>query len=238
MPDPPKDETLVALRGEILDALAPVMFEVFAAHAWGRILVATTRRSDALVVASIDVDDVLGPDGDIESAMGSPEVLGSLEGLARAIDTLVSTHDLDVDVVGGGTLLRRGPPEAGFGFLPGLVRAPSAGFERRRDALGAAETRSGENALRGAIPFGTFAKESVTFTHAWANPSTPSEGVKAARRVCDEFPDRSLWEIATPQFATDLETGWALTRVVAQAVGGTPVRHDTDEGTIFGIARP
>ncbi len=231
----PHDESLLALRQELLAELGPVFFEAFAAHAWGRILVEIIHHGDDLLVSSIDVDDVIGPERDIERAMGSADVQSALPALARAVATLVVTHEIELDAVGGGTFLRFGEPEEGFGFLPGLVRAPSAGFEKRRDALPRATSVSGEEALRGSVPFGTFAPSSVTFTHAWANPTAPSDAAKRARRACDDFPDRSLWEISTPQFATDLPTAWALTRIVAESVGGVAVRHETDEGTLFGI---
>jgi hypothetical protein len=150
----------------------------------------------------------------------------------------------------------------GFGFLPGLVHAPSDGFERlaeervprvlaRQDALhrrGVAE-RFDLDLIAGQITFeregggtitaralllGTFAQAACTWVWAWANPSLPPAVTVPARELCDAFPRRDLWEISTPQFASDPGTAWALSAIFAEEAGAEAIyRAPHPGGLVF-----
>lgn len=255
------------MRTEILRDLAPLLFEHLAANEWGRVLVHVGRRPDGtLRVTDLDVEDVFGDDTAIDTAMsGSARAL--LPVLARAVDALTDTYDLDVDALLGGTFVRR--EDDGFAFLPGLVRAPSDAFETLREA---AMSRAGERLARlsggltgatrhrfdldveageirlfdGETPrfsgratlLGSFAEIARTWVWAWANPSASAPVRERAQAVCDACPHRSMWELTTPQFASDEATAWALAAIVADADDGAILlRAPRDEGALFVLLR-
>jgi hypothetical protein len=255
------------MRDEILRDLAPLLFENLAAGEWGRVLVHVGRRADGtLRVTDLDVEDVFGDDGAIDAAMaGSARTM--LPVLARAVDALTSTFDLDVDALLGGTFVRR--DDDGFAFLPGLVRAPSEAFERLREG---AMSRAGERLGRlsgglggnvrhrfdldvdlgqirlfegdvlrfsgQATLLGSFADVARTWVWAWANPSASQAVQQRAQALCDASPHRSMWELTTPQFASDEATAWALAAIVADADDGAILlRAPRDEGALFVMLR-
>ncbi len=246
-------------RQDVLAELAPILREGLAAHAWGRLLVHTTRRDDgSLRVSDLEVDDVIGPEADIEGAMRDPDTPALLPVLATAIEALASTWSVEVDDVGGGTFVR--DDGGAFHHLPGLVRAPSRALDARRDAALAWATRAFE-ALRlpdgatlaevdaeravavfsdgtdlrelSCVVLGTFARASWTLVWAHANPSLPDRARERCHDVLDAFSDRAVWEVSTPQLATDETTAWALAAIVAEEAGRAPLAVRQPDGTLF-----
>ncbi|MCC6646330.1 MAG: hypothetical protein IT374_12260 [Polyangiaceae bacterium] len=246
-------------RREVLTELAPVLREALASHAWGRLLVHTARRDDgSLRVSDLEVDDVIGPEADIERAMGAPDTPSLLPVLATAVEALASTWSVDVDDVGGGTFVR--DDEGAFHHLPGLVRAPSAAVDLRAAAALAWASSSfaglglGEDAtlvevdperavavwqsgdarreLR-CVVLGTFARASWTLVWAHANPSLPEAARARCHEALDAFTDRAVWEVSTPQLATDERTAWTLAALVAEDARLAPVAVRQEQGTLF-----
>ncbi|HEU4534017.1 MAG TPA: hypothetical protein VFS00_07865, partial [Polyangiaceae bacterium] len=122
------------LGAEILEELTTLLHERLAADAWGRLLVTLRPAGEAggYRVASVDVDDIVGEESALERAFAPrPELDEVLIALAAATEALSALAGVDLGQTEGGTFLRR--PEGGFAWLPGLVRAPSAAFEARRD---------------------------------------------------------------------------------------------------------
>ena len=254
------------MREEILRELEPLLYENLAAAEWGRALVRVQRApvGDRVRVVGIDIEDLVGDEGKVDAALAGRDARALLPLLADATVALAATCGVEVDDIEGGTILRR--PGGGFAWLPGLVHAPSAGFERLRDAatervLGKQDALARRGVAdrfevdleRGSISFvtgerrearavatllGSFARASCTWVWAWANPSL-AEGVKRrAAAVCDAVPQRDLWELTTPQFATDEGTSWALCSLVCEAVGGEGLyKAPHPSGCIFFLLR-
>ncbi|HEX3772094.1 MAG TPA: hypothetical protein VHV30_14560 [Polyangiaceae bacterium] len=123
-----------ALRREILDDLAPILREELAASEWGRLLVGVVRGPEgAPVVAEIDVDELVGDEAKVEAIFNGEAIRAVLPVLAKAVEALCALDDLDLDDVRGGTFVRM--PDGRFGWLPSLVRAPSATLDAERDDL-------------------------------------------------------------------------------------------------------
>ncbi len=248
------------MRAEILEELAPILVEKLAADDWGRLLVSVVRRGEGFVVAHVDVEELVGSEARVEQALGGPDIRAVLPLLAQACEALASTFEIDLDEVEGGTFLRR--REGGFGFLPGLVHAPSESFDRlaeervprvlaKQEALhrrGVAERfdldleagrvsfdREGGGIVTArAILLGTYAEAACTWVWSWANPSLPAAVTAPARALCDDFPQRDAWEISTPQFATDPGTAWALAAILAEQAGAEAIyRAPHPGGLVF-----
>jgi hypothetical protein len=123
-----------AMRREILDDVGGILRDEFAADEWGRVLVEVVRGSDgAPVVAGIDVDELFGDEARVETTFGGARMRAVLPVLAKAVEALCALDDLDLDDVRGGTFVRT--PDERFGWLPSLVRAPSAELDAERDEL-------------------------------------------------------------------------------------------------------
>ena len=122
------------MREEILRELEPLLYENLAAAEWGRALVRVQRApvGDRVRVVGIDIEDLVGDEGKVDAALAGRDARALLPLLADATVALAATCGVEVDDIEGGTILRR--PGGGFAWLPGLVHAPSAGFERLRDA--------------------------------------------------------------------------------------------------------
>lgn len=252
-----------ALRREILTELSPLFVEGLASHAWGRLLVHTERRPDgSLRVRDLELDDIVGPEADIERAMSAEETRAMLPILADAVDALASTWDVAIDEVGGGTFVR---DDAGaFHHLPALVRAPSRFVDDQRDAalawstdaftalrlpdsasleeVDAEEGRAVfvDGSAKRELPcvvLATFVRASWTFAWAHANPSLPEAARVRCHDVLDAFVDRSVWEVSTPQLATDEATAWALAAIVARDRGFAPLAVRQPQGTLFLLLR-
>ena len=122
------------LRRGILDDLGAILREDLAADEWGRLLVEVTPNEDgAPTVAGIDVDELFGDEARVDAVFGSEGVRAVLPVLAKAVEALCAIEGLDVEQVRGGTFVRL--PQNRFGWLPGLVRAPSARLDDERDDL-------------------------------------------------------------------------------------------------------
>lgn len=263
-------DEMKAAAEEILGELAPLFFEHMAAAEWGRILVSIAPRAgEGYRVTDIQVEDITGDEARIDAVFGGPDVYAMLPAIDHACEALCATEGVDPGDLDGCTFLRR---EGGqFAFLPGLVRAPSDGFEKLRgEHLGPALARQRELAERfglgarfhfdleaqritfegprgepvaraRALILGTFSLRSRTWVWAWANPSLASQHQAAARDLCDRFPRRDLWEISTPQFASDEGTIWALASLVTalgDPAGPDPARRGVyrapmDGGSVF-----
>jgi hypothetical protein len=122
------------MRREILDDIGSLLHEELAAAEWGRVLVEVVRGPDgAPVVSGIDVDELFGDDARVDEILGGDRVRAVLPVLAKAVEALCALDDLDLDDVRGGTFVRM--PDERFGWLPSLVRAPSAALDGERDEL-------------------------------------------------------------------------------------------------------
>jgi hypothetical protein len=132
------------MRREILEEMGALLRDHLEADQWGRVLVAVVRREDGEpAVADIDVEDIVGDESRIDAAFGVQNIGLLLPVLAKATEALCGLAGLELDDVGGGTFLRQPGNSGGhFAWLPGLVHAPSAAFERARDA--AVEALRGE----------------------------------------------------------------------------------------------
>jgi hypothetical protein len=84
----------------------------------------------------------------------------------------------------------------------------------------------------------TFAPAARTWGWGASNPHVPDAVARAAARVIDAIPDRDLWEISTPVFATDETTAWALAAFVCDRAGGDGVYCAREgEGLVFILLR-
>lgn len=214
-------------------------------------------------VAGIDVEEIVGDEDEVDRAFNSPEVRGLLPTLAKATEALCAIEDVELEDVGGGTFVRLSD---GFGWLPGLVRTPSVEFDRERDAL-VARMQAKNEALRlrfasagveldfesstvrwmaGARPIGsaratligTFARAPRTWAWAWSNPNAAESVRRESAALTDALSERSLWEIATPVFATDEPTAWALAAFLCDRAAADGVyRLARDDGGLFVLLR-
>jgi hypothetical protein len=123
-----------AMRLEILADIGPLLREELAAEEWGRVLVEVVRGPDgAPVVAGMDVEELFGDEARVDEAFAGERVRAILPVLAKAVEALCALDDLDLEDVRGGTFVRM--PGERFGWLPALVRAPSARLDGERDEL-------------------------------------------------------------------------------------------------------
>jgi hypothetical protein len=124
------------MRRDILDEVGALLRDHLEAEQWGRVLVAVVRGNDGEpLVADIDVEDIVGDEARIDAAFGTETIRPLLPVLAKATEALCALVDVELEDVGGGTFLRHaGEAGSDFEWLPGLVHAPSAAFERARDA--------------------------------------------------------------------------------------------------------
>jgi hypothetical protein len=127
-----QDAEVRAMRREILDDLGALLRERFAADEWGRALVEVVRGDDGEpLVAGIDVEDIVGDEARVDAAFADEAARPLLPVLAKATEALCGLASVELEDVGGGTFLRQA--EGHFEWLPGLVHAPSAAFERAWD---------------------------------------------------------------------------------------------------------
>ncbi len=257
------------LRGEILDELAPLLRERLAAEVWGRLLVTLTHAGEGgeggegggYRVTAIDVDDIVGDEAPLERALEGESKGELLAVLGAATEALAALDGVDLEQAAGGTLVRR--LDGGFAWLPGLVRAPSAGFEARRDRdVGELERRRlalpeplraarvALDAETGRVTFfdaagapagtargrlvGSFSRRSHAWLWGWAHPDMAEPMRRAVKDVLDGVLDRSLWEVSERQFGTDEPTAWALCALFcAESGADAALRLAHAEGSIF-----
>lgn len=236
-------------RAGILEELRGLFAAAFAWDTWGRLLVHVDVVEDGRpVVIDVAVEDIVGDERRLAAAFEGPEVRAALPAVARAVEALVALDELDLDALGGGTFVRTEGGEVAF--LSGLVRSPSAVFDRARDevvargrardaalaerfALGAdgrlvpspggraRVVRDGRDVAAGeAVVLGTFSRPRRSFVWAAANPSLPEAERKACSALLDAMPQREAWEIGTFGFATDEATAAALCAWVCDTLGG------------------
>src|SRR5579859_554884 len=129
------DETEArAMRREILADIGPLLREELAAEEWGRLLVEVVRGPDgAPVVAGMDVEELFGDEARVDEAFAGERVRAVLPVLAKAVEALCALDELDLEDVRGGTFVRIASDR--FGWLPALVRTPSARLDGERDEL-------------------------------------------------------------------------------------------------------
>lgn len=224
------------MRREILDEVGALLLESFAGGEWGRVRVEVVRAQPGgePVVANVDVEEIVGDEARVEEAFGGRAARALVAALAKATEALCAIEDVALEDVGGGTFVRLGDR---FEFLPGLVRAPSPRFDRERDDL-VGKLRAKNEALapgdREATLVGTFARAPRTWAWGASNPHLPAEVRRASAALVDALPDRDLWEVSTPVFATDEATAWALAAFVCDRSRGAGVRVDKrDDGLVF-----
>jgi len=253
-----------ALRREILADIGAMLREELAADAWGRLLVEVGPAPDGTpTVANIDVEEVIGDEALVDAVFGGAAVRAVLPILAKAVEALCALDGLELPDVRGGTFVRL--EDGSFAWLPALVRAPSASFDRERDRL-LAKLRAKNDRLteihdfpgggrvtvdlvrerlvfvRGegramhavARAIGTFAPASRTWGWAGSNPHAPESVRKASAALIDAIPERDMWELSTPAFATDETTAWALAALVCDRAEGAGVYCASEpEGLAF-----
>ena len=252
------------LRREILGDVGALLRDELIADAWGRALVQVVRTPGGEpAVAGIDVEEIVGDEAEVDKAFSSGAARALLPTLAKATEALCALDDVELEDVGGGTFVRR---TDGFGWLPGLVRTPSLEFDRERDDL-VARMREKNEALRRRFPcdgvefdveasalrwmaqarpigagratlMGTFARGPRTWAWAWSNPNAPEAVRKASAALTDALAERNLWEIATPVFATDEPTAWALAALLCDRAKADGVhRLAQTDGALFVLLR-
>jgi hypothetical protein len=246
-------------RAGILGELAGLFEAAFAWDTWGRLLVhVAVDDGGEPIVVDVAVEDIVGDEARLAEAFEGPEVRGALPALARAVEALVAIDDLDLEALGGGTFVRA--PEGRVAFLPGLVRSPSAAFDRERDDA-VARVRARERALaarfglgedarvvpaergrarierggRGvaeadAVVLGTFSRPRRQFVWGAANLSLDEAERKACQALLDVMPQRESWEIGTIGFVSDEPTAAALCAWVCDTLGGDGVARIEGDG--------
>ncbi len=81
----------------------------------------------------MDVEELFGDETRVDAAFGGDRARAVLPVLAKAVEALCALDELDLEDVRGGTFVRM--PGERFGWLPALVRAPSARLDGERDDL-------------------------------------------------------------------------------------------------------
>ncbi len=256
------------MRREILDEVGALLREKLEAQEWGRALVEVMREPGGEpVVATIDVEDIVGDESRIDAAFAPESVGPLLPVVAKATEALAALAGVELEDVGGGTFLRQA--DGSFEWLPGMVHAPSAAFERARDEA-VSRLRAKRQALEerfalerheryevdveeGAIVFSSAGRPAVrgratllgTFSHAsrtWAwggsSRSVPERARAASAALVDGILERDMWELSTPAFGADEQTAWTLAAVVCELVGGEGVYCSrAEEGLVFLLLR-
>ncbi len=246
-------------RAGILEELRGLFAAAFAWETWGRLLVHVDVVEDGRpVVVDVAVEDIVGDEARLAAAFEGPEVRASLPAVARAVEALVAIDALELEALGGGTFVRTSDDQVAF--LPGLVRSPSATFDRSRDEVvargrardaslaarfglgadarlvpspgGRARVRREDRdvAVGEAVVLGTFSRPRRSFVWAATNPSLPEDERRACSALLDAMPQRDSWEIATFGFATDEPTAAALCAWVCDTLGGDGVVRVDGDG--------
>jgi hypothetical protein len=123
-----------ATRREILDDVGAILHDEFAADAWGRVLVEVVRGPDGTpLAAGIVVEEVFGDDVRVDAAFGGANARAVVPVLAKAAEALCALDGVELEDVRGGTFVR--VDDRRFGWLAGLVHAPSRRLDAERDAL-------------------------------------------------------------------------------------------------------
>ena len=239
-------------RTGILEELRGLFRAAYAWDTWGRLLVHVDVSEDGRpIVVDVAVEDIVGDEDRLAAAFEGPDVRGSLPVVARAVEALTALEELDLPTMGGGTFVRTS--EEGLAFLPGLIRSPSAAFDRARDGVvaridaknAALASRFGIGRDAGlsaiedgtvrvlrddrvvatarAVLLGTFSRPARSFVWAPANPTLGAEERKACSQLLDGMRERSAWEISTFGFATDEPTAWALSAWICDETGADGV---------------
>ena len=250
-------------RAAILSDLQKVFEQELAFREWGRLLIELAKdKSGALRVADVVVEEIVD-EALVERLFEQPAAGQVMSGLPVVIEALVGlAGDADLEKLGGGTFVRFEAEDGDkLEFLPGLVRAPSVGFDSVRERV-LAQARENDLVTRfdlagavvqtdmelGALRFvrgetpiaegrqvvlGSFAKPARAWVWAAFNPSLNETAKARASALLDAMPDRSAWEITTPGLVTDQPTAWALAWWVAleNKLLGV-VRVDTDDGFV------
>ena len=123
-----------AMRREILDDIGAILRQELAADEWGRLLVEVVVGPDgAPVVAGIDVEELFGDEARVDAVFNGDGIRAVLPVLAKAVEALCALDELALENLRGGTFVRM--PNERFGWLAGLVKAPSARLDGERDEL-------------------------------------------------------------------------------------------------------
>jgi hypothetical protein len=257
-----------AMRRDILADVGAIFRDELAADAWGRLLVEVGPAPDGTpTVANIDVEELFGDEARVDAIFGGPAVRAVLPVLAKAVEALCALDGLALEDVRGGTFVRleeggfawlpalvRGPSasfdrerdhlltklRAKNDRLTELHEFPRGGGVTvdlvRARLVFARSDRRPMHAVAHAI--GTFAPSSRTWGWAGSNPHAPEGVRKASTAIVDAIPDRDMWELSTPAFATDETTALALAALVCDRAGGDGVYcASEDEGLAFVLLR-
>jgi len=252
------------LAEEVLAELKGLLHERLAADQWGRLLVGVARAEDGVGwrVVSLDVENIFGNEAEVDRAFGQRGPVDVLPVLAQATEALAQLADVDLDQTGGGTLLRGENGE--LAWLPGLVAMPSETLERERETWSsqllqqhtvlpiklslvtrtelALETGTAilydlhDRMLATAAfePIGSYSYISHSWFWAWANPSVPEALRQRCKQRIDNIVTRGLWEVSTPQFATDESTcGLLGAFVVTQSSAQALLRIPQPAGSLY-----
>jgi hypothetical protein len=255
------------MRREILADVGALLREHLAADEWGRVLVEVERRADGEPsVSNIDVEEIVGDEARVDAVFGGDGMRPLLPVLAKAAEALCGLDGLALEDVGGGTFVRLvegfawlpalvHTPSAGFDRARD---ATVAGLKARNDSLAARfgvtrDTRHEADLRGGTITFappgrppvharatlvGTFAPATRTWGWGGSNPHLPEPVRRASAELADAIPQRDMWELSTPVFATDESTAWALAALVCDGLGGDGVFcGPEDDGLVFLLLR-
>jgi len=262
------DREARAIKRDILADVGAILREELAADAWGRLLVEVGLAPDGTpTVANIDVEEVIGDESRVDAVFGGAGVRALLPVLAKAVEALCALDGLDLDAVRGGTFVRleegdfawlpalvRAPSvslDRDRDRLLAKLRAKNERLAEVHDfprggrvAIDLAHerlvfSREGGRAMHAAAQaIGTFAPASRTWGWAGSNPHAPESVRKSASAIVDAIPDRDMWELSTPAFATDETTAWALAALVCDRAGGDGVYcASEEEGLAFVLLR-
>ncbi len=234
-------------RAEILADVGAALTDCFAASEWGRARVSVTQdKSGKLLVSAVDLDELFGDEALVERALTSPEARAWSPALAEAARVLAMLDGCALEDVEGVTFLHEpgGPWTALPGLIRapsrwlqehraelaqrivatrepmkarGLTEGPHLKLDLASSRVSYTDRLAGAEASQPVTLLGMFQQASRSWGWAWANPSVPASKQRDALDACDRVLERSLWELTTPQFQTDLPTAWLLAAAVATA---------------------
>jgi len=247
------------MRREILDDVGQLLREQLAAEEWGRVLIEVARDGAEPVVAGIEVEDIVGDEAKVDVAFGEESARSLLPVLAKATEALCELEGVELDDVSGGTFVRQRAGgfawlpglvhlpspllEAEWDELRAKLEARNTALEERF-ALTRADrydidlenetvvfSEAGQpSVVARAVLIATYSFASRVWAWGGYNKNVPASVRRASAALADAVPQRDIWEVSTPVFATDEPTAWVLAALVCDRCGGQGVHRAPIEG--------
>ena len=91
------DAEIERSRREILEGIAPLLRDDLAAELWGRVILEVVRApSGEAVVGGIDVEEILGDEGRVETIFGGSSIRALLPALAKVTEALCALEGVEL----------------------------------------------------------------------------------------------------------------------------------------------